>query len=201
MLNRELDAYEEECTATGGKACRFRVGKREDREILPPHEQWMKAPSVKADISSRAEASLDRRPSRSMGNMVDVGYYQMLLSSSFLSNFAQLEKACFTTGAQVGKALAPILSSRFQGNAHDAIEAFYAHMRYMKADVQGEGGAVTVRLSEAPEAVGPLAGAALMPFVSGELESLISDLTGKPVRYQSAESVPGGLVLRFGPQV
>lgn len=199
MLNRELDAYEEECSASGGKTCRFKVGKRDDREVLPPHEQWMKAPSVKADVAGRAEASLDHRSSRSLGNMVDVGYYQMLLSSSFLVNLELLEKACFTTGAQVGKALAPLLSRRFQGSPPAAIEAFYAQMRYMKVQVQDDGAAVTVRLAEAPEAVGPLAGAALVPFVSGELESLLSELMGKPVRYQSAVSEPGGLVLRFAP--
>ena len=201
MLDRDLDAYEVECIGAGGGRCVFEVGDRADRGVAPRVEDYLDSPAVEVDVASYTQASLDEVASRDLGNMVDVGYYQLILSSSFLANLELVERACFETGADLGSAMAPVVSARFGDDATAAIGAFYEQLRYMRVEVSSDDTEVVVRAQDAPEAIGPLAQATLVPFLCGELQSLLSDLGGRKVSFESSAQEADGLLLRFVPQV
>ena len=200
MLDRDLDAHEEACTVSGARACRFKIGTRSDRAIAAPLDEQLNNPAVTIDVSQQAQSSFEEREAREIGNLVDIGYYQLLLSSSFLTNLPMLDQACFSIGAEIGKALAPLLPRWFEGDAAGMIGEFYRRFRYMEVGVADLGDAIDVQVAEAPEALGPLADTSLVPFLSGELESLLSKLTERPVTYDSMRSNSSGLLLRFAPQ-
>ena len=198
MLDRDFDAVEEECAAAGGITCRFNIGLRTDRAIAAPLDAWMSSPASNViDGARRARVSLEGQRTRDIGNLVDIGYYQLLLASSLLPNLEMLTKACFGAGQEIGRVVAPLLRQKFRGNHAAVISEFYSYLRYMKIEVVDAVGAINVRVEEAPETLGPLANTTLVPFLCGELESLLSALTETPVRYQSNEHGADGLLVRF----
>lgn len=198
MLDRDFDAVEEECAGAGGTTCRFKIGLRTDRAIAVPFDAWMSSPASNViDVARRATVSLEGQRTRDIGNLVDIGYYQLLLASSFLPNLEMLAQACFGAGQEIGRVVAPLLRQKFSGNDAAVISEFYSYLRHMKLEVVDAAGAINVRIEEAPEALGPLANTTLVPFLCGELESLLSALMETPVRYQSNEHGADGLLVRF----
>lgn len=200
LLDRDLDAVELNCRASDSVACVFLVGKPEDRLVKPVMDQRLGMAGPQVDLPKRLTDSLDGRAVREFGNLVDVSYYQLLLSSVFLSHLDVLEKACFDAGDVVGRAVALIIPRRSHSDARSAVSAFYEGLRYAQAEiVDMPGQSVEVRVQEAPEILGPLAQATLIPFLCGELQGVLSGMLGRPLRFQSSERDGGRLVLRFAP--
>jgi hypothetical protein len=200
LLDRDLDAVETECRANGGKACVFKVGKPEDREIKPVLEERLGGAAPQVDVPKRMGESLDGRAVRDLGNLVDVWYYQLLLSSVFLAHLDVLSAACMDAGDELGQAMATLMPQRFQGDAASAVSAFYRDLLYTNARVVEQPGlGIAVEVEEAPETMGPLSDATLMPFLCGELQGLLSTLMQRPLRFQSWQREGERLVLRFAP--
>lgn len=200
MLDRELDAYEVACTANGAPACRFLVAKRDDRRVMVPLDDWLSGSAAGVDLAARMEASLSDHAVRAMGNLVDMGYYQAVLASSCLRHLDVLEQACVAAGEELGKAMLPVIRRRFPVGPAQAVAAYYRHLRYADVVVVQRDAGFEVLLSEAPEAMGPLANAAVVPFVVGELQALLTGLLGQRLRHASVRSTGGTLVLAFVPE-
>ncbi len=201
ILDRELDAYESQCGGGAAGPCRFVIGKQDDREISQEQRRWLDNPSLGISMRGRVETSLANREDRALGGLVDVGYYQLLLSSSHLSNLSMIEEACFATGDAIGRDLAAVVSSNFEGDMPSKIRELYLRLRYVDAVVEARAAAVMVKVLEAPEALTPLPGTVLTSFLCGELQGLISELGDRPMRFESKEVGQEGLLLRFAPQV
>ncbi len=199
LLDRDLDAAEVSCSAQGKDRCTFRIGKRDDRDIRILLEERTGSLELNLDITKRFENTLKGNVVRAIGNTVDVGYYQLLLSSTFLGNMSVLSTACLNSGTELGQALAPLLRLRYQGDAGAVICSFYRELRYMDVRVDDKGSAIEVHVTEAPEMSGPMARAALIPFFCGELQSLLSALSGRAVVYRSSAREDAELVLLFSP--
>ncbi|MDO8751109.1 MAG: 4-vinyl reductase [Dehalococcoidia bacterium] len=199
LLNRDLDAVELECVAKGGKVCRFKVGKPDDREIKIALDERQEHFSIHIDYSKRVEESLKQEVIRGIGNLVDVGYYQLLLASVFLANLDVLARALMATGEEMGQASAAVILQRFQGDVPSAVTAFYQQLRYTDIRINEQGQEVEVQAQEAPEAIGSMAQAALVPFLCGGLQGLLSSLMHRPLRFQSAQRDGTTLRLRFTP--
>jgi predicted hydrocarbon binding protein len=198
LLDREFDVFEQSCWVKGGQSCVFAIGPRDSREIAVGLQNWHDSLSPgMIDVSKQAVAALDGGSDREIGNLVDIGYYQLLLSSSILTNLALLETACFGAGTRIGDALAPLLRDRFPGGPAEAISGFYSQLRYIGVAIAEDGDTVDVQVAEAPESLGPMADTTLAPFLCGELESLLSGLGGRRVRFVSSEPGKGGPILRF----
>ena len=198
LLDREFDVFEQSCWVEGGESCTFTIAPRDSREIAVGLQEWHESLSPgMIDVSKQALAALDRSSQRAIGNLVDIGYYQLLLSSSILGNMELLETACFGAGSRIGSALAPLLRDRFPGGAAEAISGFYGQLRYIDVTLAEAGDSVEVQVSEAPESLGPMADTTLVPFLCGELESLLSELGSRRVRFVSSEAGDGGPLLRF----
>ncbi|MBC8282024.1 MAG: hypothetical protein H8E48_14690, partial [Chloroflexi bacterium] len=90
--------------------------------------------------------------------------------------------------------------SNFQGDSFQMISDFYRQLRYIEVQAPTAEGGMDVLIPEAPEALGPLADTTFIPFVCGEMESLLSELGDRQVRYESSQSNGLGLILRFVPQ-
>ena len=203
MFDRDLDAHEVECIATGGALCRFEIASRDERGTGIKLGRWCEEFACDYEPVERFDASLGDRSVRATGNMVDIGYYQMLLASAFLPNIEVIERACFESGQEIGRALAKVVRDRFGDDPVQALPAFYKTLRYANLGVELEAtGEYRVTVGEAPEHLGSLEGSKLVPFLTGELESLVSDLGGKPVTSSGRVDLEGtNLVFRFVPQL
>ncbi len=203
LLNKDLDAVELECAAQGSKVCKFKIGKPDDREIKMPLEERQGHLSLHIDYSKRLEESLIRQTMgvaiRRIGDMVDVGYYQLLLSSVFLANLDVLARALLATGEEMGQASAALILQRFQGDVPSTVSAFYRQLRYTDIRITEQGQEVEVQAQEAPETTGSMAQAALVPFLCGGLQGILSSLMHRPLRFQSAQRDGTTLRLRFTP--
>ena len=200
LLDRDLDAFEARCAAQGAERCTFKLGRREDREIIIGREAWFQQLSLDLDIKRRVEDSLQKRQTRQLGNTVDIGYYQLLLSSVFLPNIAILEDAWLETAQAYGKGLAVLLREHFSGDVPKVFGDFYGQLKHLEVEMVVKGDGYEATIHEAPEVAGPLARLTLIAVLQGEMTGLLSGLTGKRFQCQSA---PQGeaLLLRFTPQV
>ncbi len=198
LLDRDMDAVEMECMSNGGKTCGFRIGKPEDREIKMPFDERLGHISLQVDFSTRV-TSQGQHAVRELGNLVDVGYYQLLLSSVFLGQLEVLSGACLAAGDELGRALASAAPQRFQGDASAAISALCSDLKYTNVRLSQSDQGVEVHVEEAPENLGPMAQATLVPFLAGWLQGLLSSSLGKSLHFQSAQREGNALLLRFSP--
>ena len=200
LLDREMDAFEVRCSAQGAERCTFKLGRRDDREIVIGREAWFQQLSLDLDIKRRMEESLEKRQTRQLGNTVDIGYYQLLLSSVFLPNLTLLEDAWLATAEAYGKGLAVLLQKHFSGDVPKVFGDFYGQLKHLEVEMVVKGDGYEATIHEAPEVGGPLARLTLIAVLQGEMKGLLSGLTGKNFQCQS---VPQGeaLLLRFTPQV
>ncbi|NQW17811.1 MAG: hypothetical protein HQ478_10040 [Chloroflexi bacterium] len=201
MLDRDLDAWESECGGSGHGACRFVIGNPTDREIAAPLDDQLGSFTIEVDPVGMVGGSLERLRGDDNSGVVDVGYYQLLLASSVLSNLEIGGDACFETGARVGAEIIPLIREQYEGTPEQVIESLYSDLRYMTVDVIPEGDGFTVVIGEAPEIASPLNQAAFVPFIAGELDSLLEGLSGNAVRFASSERDGESLRLVFVPEV
>lgn len=198
LLDRELDALELDCHGTGGNHCRFLVGRQDDKEMAAQMEKRFESISVQIDLQARAKATVEGVPARAWGNMVGVGYYQLLLASSLLSNLNLLTEASLTAGEELARRLSPLVLA-FSPDPQQAIAIFYKQLRHMEMEFRREGTGVTVLVREAPEKMGALQGAEFWPFIAGELQGLLSAAFQTKVRYLESKPSGEGIALVFGP--
>ncbi len=200
MLDEGLSATEVECVATGGERCRFIICSSNDRSSVLAFDRWCAGFECAFKPEERFNASLNNQTVRPNGNMVDIHYYQMLLASAFLSNIDLIERACFEAGQAIGTALVSTVRERFGGDPSIALPRFYKSLCYANVSLDpSSGGNFGVTISEAPEHFGALEQSSLVPFLSGEIESLISGLVGYPMNCENADVNQQDLVLRMVP--
>jgi hypothetical protein len=194
MLNRQMVAVETACAASGDGPCAFVIGDSAGRRLAAQAGEALDGGPL------GLEAPAARAMTDSERSLVDLGYYQLLLASAFLSNLDVLGDACMSAGRKIGRELAAI-SGGASGDPSAEIARIYRDLRYMDVSVSEVDGETVVTASGAPETLGPMSGAALVPFMCGELESLLSALGGKPVRYAGTSRDGESLGLTFVPEV
>lgn len=198
MLDRDLDCVETECTAAGAEKCRFTVGLPNDRDLAARFEENMTSIDVQVNATTRSkpESDADRR-------LVDIGYYQLLLSSAIAGNLSTLDRTCFETGLMVGDQFGSAATSRGETVSDETIRAIYRELHYLDLAINTSSPPnIVVSTAGAPETAGALAEAAFVPFLAGELQRLLN-LAGHDVQFSKIEKRPGsgGLDLVFGPKV
>jgi hypothetical protein len=196
MLNRRMEAVELACDAVGGGPCRFLIGDETDRRLAAQADAALEGKSLELRVA-RGKASVAGQDGAT--GLVDLSYYQLLLASAFLPNLSVLEDACMNAGRRIGRDLAALLDGG--GDPAGQISRLYSELRYMSVDVSRTDGAFTVTASGAPETLGPMRDAALVPFICGELESLLSALTGEKTAISGVKRQGEDLLLRFAPEV
>lgn len=195
MLDTELECFENTCVAAGAGQCSFTIGLPNDREVAVPFERNMNNVNVSIVHQSRFDPA-----QQATRRLVDIGYYQLLLSSAIAGNLATLSETCFATGVEVGTQLGSVLESRPSGVSHDSIAAIYAELRYLELSFEVSPSSTMVTAIGAPETMGALVKGAFVPFLAGELESLLKT-GGFDVSYSTAERENGELKLVFVPQI
>ena len=199
MLDRDLECAEIECSAAGAEQCSFIIGLPDDREVGVPLERNMENIAVSIDQPKRMQAGHDSGGD-SGRRLVDIGYYQLLLSSAIAGNLGAFEGACFKTGVAVGQELAADLASRSGGANEHTIQSIYQDLRYLDLTIESSAIEVIVRTIGTPESVGSLADASFVPFLAGELQRLLV-AAGYEVKFSRTEKRTDGLDLIFVPQV
>jgi predicted hydrocarbon binding protein len=200
MLDHEFDAWEIECVASGADACRFEIGERADRQAQVSWGRWADNFTYEFAPAARFAASLDGDSIRELGESVDVGYYQMLLASTILTNLEVVERSCLDAGRSLGAKLADTVRDRFGANPLDAIPAFYKHLHYASLTVSENASGFRVVVGEAPEHLGVLESSALVPFLSGELEGMLSALSGRDLDLGTTDIDGHDLILSYAPR-
>jgi predicted hydrocarbon binding protein len=202
MLDRDLDGLETECAGGASNVCRFLIAPRSDRAVAPGLERLLSEPKVAPDMGTRLRDNLAHHQARPSGDAVDLGYYQMLLSTWYLTNRESLAQACIEAGNEVGMAIAEASREAFPRDVSDTVTGFYEHTHHMRVAVTQSGSDFQINVEEAPEVMGPMAGTALFPFLEGELGGLLSGLVGRPYRVIDVELNEGqGFIVRLTPEV
>jgi len=198
MLDRDLDCVETACIAAGAERCTFSIGLPNNRDIAVMFDKNMTDINVTPIPIGRLDTSsnIERRT-------IDIGYYQQLLSSAISGNLSTLERTCFDTGTMVGNQLGEVLKSRFGGITNESVSAIYRELRYLDLTIDlSSKPDITISTSGAPEATGALADTAFVPFLAGELQSLLN-MAGHKVNFSRIEkhSETQNVDLIFVPEV
>ena len=177
LINRDFDAFETDCCARGNESCRFVIGDKEDEEIKSRHNAYISAPEIRADLTSRLEATLNNLPARALGNLVDINYHQLVTASMLLNEPERFAPTNFEAGAQLGHKLAPVLAKRY---GEEGLKILSDCLRQMRCSFVGiEEGKTEVKLviKECADSAGQIKAMEMMSFLFGELQALTSELT------------------------
>jgi predicted hydrocarbon binding protein len=201
LINKELDGFELECCAQGDDSCLFLIGNRDDEEIEKSLSDYLGGVEVKPEVEERLKQSLQDLPVRSLGNLVDIGYHQLIVANSLGSDPKLISSTSFETGCEYGKRLAPIIADFYQQGDQEAIAKYYRQVRELKIEVaRGETG-LNMRITDCAEVAGGLQNKDMLAFLLGELQGLASGLLQEEVVYQECHFEGDSLVIGFLPQV
>lgn len=201
LMGKEMDGYEVECTATGQNACVFVIGRREDPEIGVKLTDFLAPKKLGVQIGTRLRKSLCGESPRSLGNLVNIDYYQLMVTNSILNNPALFSASSFNVGVEAGKNFAAVLKEVYRDSQIEIVKNYYHDLRYLELTATEPGADIVVSLSECAEITPTIHRKELFSFLLGELQGLFSGLTGRALVCK--ESWFEGMVLkvRLSPQV
>ena len=179
LINRELDGFETECCAIGNKSCRFIIGDREDTYIKTESTKYLLPPDIKTDLESRVQKSLQHQPTRTIGNLVDINYYRLVLANSLLADPAHSASTSFEVGSHLGRKLASVLATYYGHEGLENMRDYYSQLGEFNAEVKGDEVQLELAITECAETIGPVKLTEMMSFLFGELQGLTSELTKK----------------------
>ena len=198
LLNREMDSYETKCNGKGDDSCVFIIGKRDDDEIKQKVTEYLSPIHIETEFDDRLSCSLQGNPIRSMGNMVDIGYYNLMFMSMLLPDADTASKANLEMGTAFGIKLAPVVIRYYADNSIEVIRKYYNQMHHLDVKmIEITGDEVNVVLSECAEAASTFKRKALLNFLLGELQGLVSTITNKQFAFKENTFENSSLRIKF----
>ncbi len=177
LINRELDGYETGCCACDHESCEFVIGDKTDDFIKNGFNTFISPPDVKADLSARLEKSLNNLPVRSLGNLVDVNYLQLVVAATLVTNPKLFASTHFEVGSQLGRKLAADLL-KFSGQPGlENISNHYLKLGQLSINIKEAPPQLELVIRECAESVGEIKQIEMMSFLLGELQGLACELT------------------------
>jgi len=200
LIGKEMDGYEKSCAATGKDTCVFVVGKRDDPEFGVNLADFLATKKLGVRIENRIDAS-QTSATRSLGNMVNIEYYQLMVINSIASNPALFSASSFNIGIEAGTRLSGLLKNTVGASPFEAIRDYYKKLQHLDMDVAREGTGVVVTLTELAEMPPSLQKKELLGFLLGELQGLFSGMLGIHLVYKDSWFEGALLKVRLSPQV
>ena len=200
LINRSLDSFETECCAMGNKSCRFIIGDKEDKDIKTEHDTYLSPPEIRTDLASRLENSLRHQPARTLGNLVDVNYYRLVMASTLLADPERSASTNFEVGSQLGHKLASVLAGFYGHEGLQNMRDYYSQLGEFSAEVKGDEVQLELVITECAESIGPVKIMEMMSFLFGELQGLTSELTKREVILKEHRFDGDKLLLTFAPK-
>ncbi|MFC2035961.1 V4R domain-containing protein [Chloroflexota bacterium] len=177
LINRDLDSFETGCCACGDESCYFVIGDKEDEYIKTGHDTYVSPLKISTDLTSRLEKSLNNLPVRSLGNLVDVNYHQLVMASTLLINPHVLTSTSLDVGSQLGRKLAPILTEFYRHEGLKNVSDYYLQLGQFRVEVKENKPQLELVIRECAESVGDIQIMEMMSFLLGELQGLTSELS------------------------
>ncbi|MFC1953362.1 V4R domain-containing protein [Chloroflexota bacterium] len=200
LINRDLSSFETECCATGDDSCRFVIGDADNEYIKTGYNNYLSAPEIKTDMVSRLRKSLNNQSVRTLGNLVDVNYYQLVMANILLADPERFATANFKVGSQLGRELAAVLAEFYGHEGLRNMSEYYSQLGELITEVNGEEVQLKITISECAESIGPIKLLEMVSFLSGELQGLISKLTNTEVILKENQFNGEQLFLTFSPE-
>jgi predicted hydrocarbon binding protein len=199
LINRELAGFETGCHACGDDSCRFSIGDREEGELSGKHEVYLSPPAVSPDLVSRMEQSLKSLPVRTLGNMVDVSYFQLAVANSLLADPERLSSDSYNIGRQLGQKLAPVLTGFYGDGKLQNMGEYYLQLGEFGVEIKENDNKLELVIKECAESSGSIKSLEMTSFLTGELGGLTSELTGNKMVLEESRFEGDNLILTYSP--
>jgi len=200
LINRDLNSFETDCYAAGNDSCRFIVGDAEDEYIKTGYNNFLSAPEIETDLASRLGKSLNNQSVRTIGNLVDVNYYQLVMANILLADPERFTSTNFQVGSQLGRKLAAVLAEFYQPEGLQNMSDYYSQLGEFNIEVKGDEVQIEMVITECAESIGPVKLMEMMSFLFGELQGLTSKLTNTEVTLKENQFDGEKLLLTFAPE-
>ncbi len=144
---------------------------------------------------------LNSEPRQSLGNLVNIEYYQLILTNSILSNPSLFSASSFNVGVEYGTRLATILKNINPENPMNGMKDYYRQLLYMDVEIIDSGADKLITLNECAETAPALQKKELLGFLLGELQGLLTGLLGTNLVCKDSWFEGNILKVKLSPQV
>ncbi len=201
LINTRLDGFETNCHSKGDGACVFLAGRSDDPEMKTRLADYLSPGKIETKIVEGLSRSLQGQPLRAIGNMVDLGYYHLMIINSILSDPGRLSQFSFDTGVAYGAGIAPVIAEFYHESAVETMRKYYRHFYQLDVKTIDIGADIDLVLVECAEVDATLKSKELIAFLLGELQGLISNLLNRKVVYKDCWFENASLRVRLSPLV
>jgi hypothetical protein len=200
LVNKELEGFETNCQVQvmNGQACVFLIGRKDDPEISEKVADFLIPPTIITVLDERLAKCLAGEFARGLGNMVNIGYYQLMLTNILASDPEPLAALSFEVGVEHGKRLAAIITAYFNDRELDVIKKYYNKVHQLDVRVELTGDGLDIIITECAEV--SLKKKEFLGFLFGELQGLVSTLLESNFAYQDSEFEGNNLRVKLIPQ-
>nr|QNO52647.1 hypothetical protein CKMLAADM_00012 [Methanosarcinales archaeon ANME-1 ERB6]QNO52679.1 hypothetical protein OOKFEKOF_00018 [Methanosarcinales archaeon ANME-1 ERB6] len=195
LWGKKLYGYETECCAAGGDNCEFIIETNSEE-----HEKYLNPGKIDFSLHKRLEDTLDRKIHRSIGDEIDLRYYQLVILNSLIENPTMFRESSHLGGIDYGKELASFLQAHYNKKGEelfDVISRYYRCLKHLRIEIKK--GADEIRAKEVAEISGLPKNELFLGFLFGELESLFSAIR-KEVVIENKAFENDDLVITFKKQ-
>jgi predicted hydrocarbon binding protein len=200
LVNKELEGFETNCQVMNGQACIFLIGRKDDPEISEKVTDFLIPPTIITVLDERLAKCLEGESIRGQGNMVNIGYYQLMLTSILASDPEMLAASSFDVGVEHGKRLAAVIAEFFGSKELDVIKKYYNKVHQLDVQLEITGDGIDVIITECAEVAQSLKKKELLGFLFGELQGLVSTLLESNFAYQDSQFEGNNLRVKLIPQ-
>ncbi len=201
LIGKDTDGVEVECHARGNDKCIFLIGRRDDKEIGDKVNNYLANADIVIKMDDRLSNCLCGHPIRGMGNMVNIGYYQLMIGNCMITNPALFSSSSFDAGIDYGAHLADVITKHFAENKVDVIKKYYNQLRHLDVRMIETGDNIDIVLVECAEVAAVLQRKELLSFLFGELQGLASKLMNRNIVYKESWFEGNDLRVRLSPEV
>ncbi len=199
LINARLDSFELDCSSKGDAACVFLAGRSEDPEIKAGLADYLSPGRIETRTVERLNGVLQGQPRRSSGNLVDLGYYHLMITNSLVTDPERLSLLSFDTGAAYGAGIAPVIAGFYHDSGAEVMRKYYRQLYQLDVKTVDTGADIVVVLAECAETAAPLQSKQLISFLLGELQGLLSNLLDRKVVFKDCWFEDSGLRVRLSP--
>ena len=200
LLSKDMDGIEINCHATGGDACVFLIGKRDDQEIIDRVNDYLSPSKIETKIDDSLNSCLQGNPVRSMGNKVNISYYDLMVINGIISDPNLLFSSSFEVGVEHGKRLASMITGFYHENQLGVIGKYYNQLRHLDVRAIEVEGNIDIVLTECAEITTIVKSKELLGFLFGELQGLVLTILNRKMAYKESWFDNNDLTVRLSPE-
>lgn len=185
LLNLDdMDCYETDCHARGNECCSFILGNKTDKDFVRKFDDYLSPPDIQISLADRLLASLKKDNVRSLGNMVDVNYLRLVTANILLDNPRLFMSVNSEVGRRSGHDIAEIIKKYYNVEQWQSVKNYLRDFFHLSVEIRENGQEIQIAVRETSPEI--FRKAEISSFLVGELQGLISGLTGKEMRLKES---------------